>query len=96
MLAAHQVVTKDATAAAGAAADCADNVRKGFKQLFAAGNTAEGRQQLQEKCRLCDPIADDTAVETLAYWVQVHEGLALYSRGCMRYETNVSDWIDGT
>lgn len=66
-----QAVTRDATAAGGAASDCADNVREAFRQLFAAGATEQGRQQLQEQCRLCDALADDQAVKTLAYWAQV-------------------------
>eukprot|EP00878_Enallax_costatus_P000962 GHUV01001094.1.p1 GENE.GHUV01001094.1~~GHUV01001094.1.p1 ORF type:complete len:556 (+),score=121.02 GHUV01001094.1:559-2226(+) len=65
-----EVVTRDATPAGGAPEDCADNVREAFKQLFATGATPEGRQQLQQQCTLCDTLADEGAVKTLAYWVQ--------------------------
>jgi lysosomal Pro-X carboxypeptidase len=65
------VVTRDATPAAGAAPDCVDNTREAFRQLFEAGASAEGRQQLQGTFTLCDPLKDEDAVKQLAYWAQV-------------------------
>lgn len=66
-----QVVTADATAAAGAAPDCADNVRAAFKQTFELGSTPDGRQQLQQAFLLCDALEDEQQVTALAYWLQV-------------------------
>jgi hypothetical protein len=68
------VVTRDASPAAGAAPDCVDNTREAFRQLFDAGGSAEGRQQLQATFRLCDALEDEAGVLQLAYWAQV--------RGC--------------
>jgi lysosomal Pro-X carboxypeptidase len=66
-----QIVTRDATAEAGAAPDCADNVRQAFQLLFELGATEGGRQQLQLAFLLCDPLTGQQQVEDLAYWVQV-------------------------
>lgn len=76
------VVTRDATPAAGAAPDCVDNTREAFKQLFAAGASPEGRQQLQDTFKLCDPLQDEEAVTQLAYWAQV-SSLAWLSCRCL-------------
>jgi hypothetical protein len=65
------VVTRDATPAAGAAPDCVRNTREAFRQLFEAGTSPEGRQRLQGTFRLCDPLEDEEAVKQLAYWAQV-------------------------
>lgn len=66
-----QVVTFDASAAAGAAPACAGNVRAAFKALFGLGRSAVGRGQLQELFRLCDALDGEEDVKTLAYWAQV-------------------------
>lgn len=55
-----QVVTRDATAAAGSAPDCASNVRRAWSELFAWGRTTEGRQQLAQIFKLCG----DNSLET--------------------------------
>jgi lysosomal Pro-X carboxypeptidase len=65
------VVTKDATPAAGAAADCVDNTRGAFKQLLEAGGSAEGRSMLQSAFGLCEPLSSEEDVKRLAYWAQV-------------------------
>ena len=66
-----QVVTRDATPAAGSAADCVDNVRDAFKQLFDAGSSPAGRSRLQQTFKLCDAVTDEQQVLQLAYWAQV-------------------------
>lgn len=73
VIAALQVVTRDASQAGGAAPDCADNVRSAFKQLFDAGTSNEGRQQLSNVFRLCKGLADDKEVTALGYWIQVRD-----------------------
>ena len=65
------VVTRDATPAAGAAPDCVDNTRQAFRNLFETGASPEGRSQLQATFRLCDPLSSEQDVEQLAYWAQV-------------------------
>jgi lysosomal Pro-X carboxypeptidase len=65
------VVARDASPAAGAAPDCVGNTREAFRQLFEAGGSAEGRQQLQAAFRLCEGLQDEAAVLQLAYWAQV-------------------------
>jgi hypothetical protein len=65
-----QIVTRDATAEAGAAPDCADNVREAFQLLFDLGSTETGRQQLQQAFLLCEPLTGEQQVTDLAYWVQ--------------------------
>lgn len=65
------VVTRDASPAAGSAPDCVANVRQAFAQLFAAGSSPEGRSQLQQTFRLCEPLQNEQNVTTLAYWAQV-------------------------
>ncbi|KAF8072769.1 DPP7 [Scenedesmus sp. PABB004] len=64
------VVTRDATPTAGAAPDCAANVRAGFAALFAAGATRAGRDALRRAFRLCEALTGEADVEALAYWVQ--------------------------
>jgi hypothetical protein len=66
-----KIVTRDATAEAGAAPDCADNVREAFQMLFDLGATEAGRQQLQQAFLLCEPLTGEQQVMDLAYWVQV-------------------------
>lgn len=68
-----QVVTRDATPAAGSAPDCVDNVRGAFKQLFATGSSPQGRSQLQQTFKLCDALPDEQQVLQLAYWAQVRK-----------------------
>jgi hypothetical protein len=51
-----------------------DNTREAFRQLFEAGASPEGRQQLQGTFKLCDPLEYEEAVKQLAYWAQVRAG----------------------
>lgn len=65
-----QVVTYDASPAAGAAEHCADNVRRAFGAIFELGETSEGRRQLADAFQLCDTL-DSADLEALAFWLQV-------------------------
>ncbi|GFR48295.1 hypothetical protein Agub_g10174 [Astrephomene gubernaculifera] len=65
-----QVVTYDATASAGAASDCASNVRLGFQSVLNLGRTAAGRAMLSRLLRLCGELPDEEAVLDVAYWLQ--------------------------
>lgn len=66
-----QVVTYDATAAAGSMPDCSSNVRTAFTNVLLLGRTAEGRDTLQRLLRLCDPLPDQPSALAVAYWLQV-------------------------
>jgi len=55
-----QVVTRDATLAAGAAAGCSSNVRRAWPELFAMGQSGEGRRNLSTIFNLCG----DTPLKT--------------------------------
>ncbi|EQC34365.1 hypothetical protein SDRG_08136 [Saprolegnia diclina VS20] len=61
-----QVVTHDATPAAGAAPTCEANVRASWPLLFATAQTETGRRQLGEIFRLCRPLQTAADAETLA------------------------------
>merc|ERR1712096_83885 len=63
-----QVVTRDATPAAGSAAECAPNVRQAWQHIFSLGRTQEGRQELATVFRLCghDPLKSTDDVVKLA------------------------------
>ena len=65
-----QVVTYDASEAAGAASGCVNNTRTALAQIFRMSETADGRQQLRKALRLCDELPPGCA-EAVAYWVQV-------------------------
>jgi hypothetical protein len=69
-----QVVTRDATAAGGAAPLCAGAVRAGFALMWKLAESAEGRQVLQERFRLCKPLTGQEDVTALGYWIQVGWG----------------------
>jgi lysosomal Pro-X carboxypeptidase len=63
-----QVVTRDATPAAGAAAGCESNVRDAFAAVWRIGKTASGRALLSKTLRLCgaDPVATEADVSRVA------------------------------
>lgn len=61
-----QVVTRDATAEAGAASRCADNIRRVWPLLFSLAKTPEGRLQLTESFKLCKPLASEADAMRLA------------------------------
>ncbi|GLI61179.1 hypothetical protein VaNZ11_003469 [Volvox africanus] len=65
-----QVVTYDATASAGAAAECSSNVRAAFRHVLTLGRTVEGRKALGRLLRLCEAVQDEAAVLDVAYWLQ--------------------------
>eukprot|EP00930_Biecheleria_cincta_P044708 TRINITY_DN30785_c0_g1_i1.p1 TRINITY_DN30785_c0_g1~~TRINITY_DN30785_c0_g1_i1.p1 ORF type:complete len:529 (-),score=44.52 TRINITY_DN30785_c0_g1_i1:242-1777(-) len=60
-----QVVTRDATEQAGSAAGCSANVRRAWSELFALGQTARGRKQLEATFRLCDETPLRTSEDVL-------------------------------
>ena len=59
-----RVVTRDATAAGGAADACAENVKRAFEVLFEWG--LSNRTRLGEVFQTCRPLASDADVEKLA------------------------------
>ena len=61
-----RVVTRDATAAAGAAPQCASNVRKAWGELFSLGKTAPGRQKLESIFGLCAKMQNTFDTRRLA------------------------------
>lgn len=65
-----QVVTRDATPAAGAPTGCDSLVRKAFSDLFALGQTASGRAQLTSTFKMCKSIGEDDVLD-LARFQQV-------------------------
>jgi lysosomal Pro-X carboxypeptidase len=60
-----RVVTRDATPAAGAVAECAAGVRRAWSALSDAGQSAHGRSALQQQFGLCRPITDASDVAGL-------------------------------
>ncbi|OQR85173.1 lysosomal Pro-X carboxypeptidase [Achlya hypogyna] len=65
-----QIVTFDATPAAGSAANCAPNVRRVWDVIFNASATADGRAQLQTQLGLCDAVATEADGCALADWAK--------------------------
>eukprot|EP00656_Telonema_subtile_P017394 TRINITY_DN1932_c0_g1_i2.p1 TRINITY_DN1932_c0_g1~~TRINITY_DN1932_c0_g1_i2.p1 ORF type:complete len:500 (-),score=96.07 TRINITY_DN1932_c0_g1_i2:95-1594(-) len=61
-----QVVSKDATSAAGAEPECADNIRKVWPVMFELGKTPAGRAELQDSFKLCKPLESEADVSRLA------------------------------
>lgn len=61
-----QVVTRDATPAAGAAHNCAPNIHRAWPALFELASTVEGREKLSGIFKLCDPMKDESDGEKLA------------------------------
>ncbi|WIA28862.1 hypothetical protein OEZ86_011388 [Tetradesmus obliquus] len=88
-----QIVTRDATAEAGAAPDCADNVRQAFQLLFDLGGSEAGRQQLQQAFLLCDPLTGQQQVTDLAYWVQ--SAFDAYAMGNYHFASDYMTGHDG-
>jgi lysosomal Pro-X carboxypeptidase len=54
-----QIITYDATPAAGSAANCVPNIRRVWETVRALGATADGRERLKQAMSMCE----DTAVE---------------------------------
>lgn len=61
-----QVVTADATAAAGSPPACANNVRAAFNALLAAGTSPAGLANLSTTFQMCTPLQSLTDAQTLA------------------------------
>ena len=66
----YSVVTRDATAAGGAADACASNMRSLWPQLFADGATAPGRAALSAAFSTCAPLATADDAMALAYFIR--------------------------
>lgn len=64
-----EVVTRDATPAAGAAGNCVPNAKKAWPKLFALAATATGRAKLTQLFRLCEPLTDAADGERVAMLV---------------------------
>jgi lysosomal Pro-X carboxypeptidase len=61
-----QVVTHDASEAAGAAANCTANVRAFWPAFFAMAETNDGRRRLSQLFRLCKPLQSTKDAQELA------------------------------
>ncbi|EGZ16269.1 hypothetical protein PHYSODRAFT_560767 [Phytophthora sojae] len=61
-----QVVTRDASPAAGSAANCVPNAKKSWAQIFELAKTEDGRATLSSLFRLCTPLASEEQGEDLA------------------------------
>jgi lysosomal Pro-X carboxypeptidase len=61
-----QVVTNDATAAAGAEPDCANNIRKVWSQIFSLAKTEAGRATLTTAFKMCKPLTSEADAMNLA------------------------------
>lgn len=61
-----QVVSHDASSAAGAAERCAAGVHATWPVLFRLAKTASGRQVLSREFRLCQPLENEDGGESLA------------------------------
>ncbi|KAG2439903.1 hypothetical protein HYH02_010533 [Chlamydomonas schloesseri] len=65
-----EIVTYDATAAAGSAPECVTNVRLAFGYLRQLSRFAAGRASLSALLRLCSPLEDEAQALAAAYWLQ--------------------------
>ncbi|GAX77115.1 hypothetical protein CEUSTIGMA_g4561.t1 [Chlamydomonas eustigma] len=65
-----EVVTRDATPAAGAPEGCDTYVQTAFRVLFSLSHEAVDRAQLMGLLRLCEPLDTPQDVEVLGYWIQ--------------------------
>lgn len=66
-----QVVTYDASPAAGAAPSCIQNTWTFFQSLMAARNDKAWWGVVSEAFNTCRPLTSSADVEDLAYWVQL-------------------------
>lgn len=64
-----QVVTRDATPAAGSTPDCAQKVTSAFAALWSNANTAPGLARLSSTFGLCTPLATPADVNALAFFL---------------------------
>lgn len=65
-----QIVTRDASPSAGAAANCRTNVRQTFQTIFQLAASDHGLAGLGEAFSTCQPLAAGQEKD-LAYWIQV-------------------------
>ncbi len=65
-----QVVTYDASPAAGAAPSCIQNTWTFFQSLMAARNDKAWWGVVSEAFNTCQPLTSSAQVDDLAYWVQ--------------------------
>ncbi|KAF0689382.1 Aste57867_19174 [Aphanomyces stellatus] len=65
-----QIVTYDATHAAGSAPNCAANVRRSWDVIVDAAATADGRAWLQAGLGLCDPFTSRDDAVGVRDWVK--------------------------
>ncbi|KAF0689377.1 Aste57867_19169 [Aphanomyces stellatus] len=65
-----RVVTYDATAAAGAALRCRDNIKRAWPVLFNMGATHDGRKTLERIFRPCNALEKGDDVQALAEWIK--------------------------
>lgn len=63
------VVSRDATAAGGAAPNCSANVHQALEDIFELMKTASGREQVRSLLHLCDPLEAGDA-NAVGYFVQ--------------------------
>ena len=77
-----QVVTYDASRAAGAAPSCIQNTWTFFQSLMAARNDKAWWGVVSEAFNTCQPLASGADVENLAYWVQVTISCGKHSGRC--------------
>ncbi|ETL86705.1 hypothetical protein L917_13905 [Phytophthora nicotianae] len=61
-----QVVTRDASPAAGSAKNCVPNAQKSWPQIFELAKTESGRSTLSSVFRLCEPLTKEEQGEDLA------------------------------
>ncbi|KAL4144232.1 hypothetical protein KRP22_003430 [Phytophthora ramorum] len=61
-----QVVTRDASPAAGSAENCVPNAQKSWAQMFALAKSERGRATLSSLFRLCEPLTKEEQGEDLA------------------------------
>lgn len=65
-------VTYDATPKAGAASTCAGNIRRAWREIQGLGASADGRDVIASKFRLCNdaPLGGMDDITQLMYWAQ--------------------------
>jgi len=66
-----QMVTYDASPAAGASEHCIQNVWTFFQSLMASREDQAWRSVVSDAFATCQPLSSSAEVEDLAYWVQV-------------------------
>jgi lysosomal Pro-X carboxypeptidase len=66
-----RVVTRNAQPVAGSSKNCVPNVSRSWKKIFDLASTVEGRAQLTNIFRLCDPLTDKSQAEDLAMFILV-------------------------